>query len=282
METQLTLNELMQKAEELKVVPFLTELIKIVIDLKPIIDNINRQIEDNVNKMPEATMKLKEVTKATEYATTEIMNTLDGIYTKIDQIKDDIGKIDSESNDLLKKNSLEKLDSMVEDNNAIMMVLQVQDITSQQIAAVNHLLNAMQKRLTTLLTSFHTAEIVQLISTYNEISGNGSEVEQMHREIAFDPNAIHAISHKDTRQQDIDDLINQLQSGEISEEDLNQKSDSSVNIDKENVEVDNENSSDDSGSDDDFANLSNEEIDALFGGSGDIASQDDIDKLFNT
>jgi chemotaxis regulatin CheY-phosphate phosphatase CheZ len=250
---------LLKKAEELRalfvlgqrVIPFLEEIFLFVNDIKPLLDEINRSIQENLKKMPNASKQLSKVTEATEMATTEIMDIVDGLFYKSDIISSNLNKL-SEINNSTKGNPLkiieliskaidsnspaqelitqlsdeiktykkshdtefsdtvfatnDMLQSIKDDSNSIMMALQVQDITSQQIAAVNHLLQTVQGKLSQIMEKFQNSEISDLVqqSSHEE----QTNITELHRTIAFDPEAVDSITNKDTRQGDVDDLIN--------------------------------------------------------------------------
>jgi hypothetical protein len=99
------------------------------------------------------------------------------------------------------------LDSINLDSGSIMMSLQVQDITSQQLAAVNHLIGAVQDKLIKIIEKFETTNIDTLMSQEEKVSSN-SNVSKMHRAIAFDPDAVKTTAEKDQMQSSVDDLIN--------------------------------------------------------------------------
>lgn len=319
-----SLSELMKKAEELKVVPFLEDLVDIIKEIKPILNGINKSIEENVQKVPGATEKLSKVSEATEFATTEIMNTLDGVFGKTDNILKEVHSLRDSENmksgiaemlTKLKANESTKgfeqdlefaieylrsskenentendhvaniensINEIITESNNIMMSLQVQDITSQQIAAVNHLLKTMQIKLAKILMNFKTSEIAELMSLAAGFDEN-QNISKLHREIAFDPEAINAISGEKKRQQDVDDLVERSKRGDLSdnEEVHNQSSPSAQSdIDKMIAEASKEEEANPSSDE-----VSQDDIDALFGNSSvdlsDSASQDDIDNLFN-
>ncbi len=314
------INTLLRKADELKalfvlgqrVIPFLEELFIFVKDIKPMLDEITVSIHENLKKMPNASKQLSKVTEATENATNEIMDIVDGVIYKTDIISANLKKIEKMSNEksssplkildlilqalkndediqeLLPKLSKQVKDiksekspefktiikettNMVEsiqnDSSSIMMSLQVQDITSQQIAAVNHLLDTIQDKLNTIMKRFQSTEISDLMEqkpSYNE----RTNVSKMHRTIAFDPEAVDSISFKDTRQMEVDETIKEHNKGR-------------ADTDMMNLEA------------------SLEDIDALFAGKADstdvkeqnadvkeqdadeTVSQDDIDAMFS-
>ena len=253
------INLLLRKADELKalfilgqrVIPFLEEIFLFVNEIKPLLDDINSSIEENLRKMPSASKQLSKVTEATELATTEILDIVDGIVYKSDIISSNLKHLTGINNDSKKSpikileliaqttqdidefkdlqphlknaiNSLKSsqdvdftkivgdtekiLTSIKDDSTSIMFSLQVQDITSQQIAAVNHLLETIQGKLENILTKFQNTEISDLVNTSKEQSERAN-VTKLHRDIAFDPDAVDSLAMKDTRQDDVDMMM---------------------------------------------------------------------------
>lgn len=222
------INVLLSKAEELKalfvlgqrVVPFLEEIFIFIREISPILDGVNTAIEENMRKMPRASEQLSKVTEATELATTEIMDILDGFKYKCDVISgnlQDLNKTDSDENKQLVGNSETLLDSLRSDAGQIMLALQVQDITSQQLAAVKHLLMTVQSRLGSILNHFDAAKFSSVFKesaddkTAQEQPSGEDNVTAMHRTIAFDAEAIHAIQQKSSRQSDVEGILQAYQ-----------------------------------------------------------------------
>lgn len=254
------LNLLLQKADELRalfilgqrVIPFLEEIFVFVKEIQPLLDEINRSVADNLNKMPNASEQLSKVTQANEMATVEIMDVVDGILFKLDLMDKNsktffTNKSSTLNNsikllDILRRGimngsdlkpaihvinntikSLEDLNSNIteeylndnkkmhneirNDSNSIIMALQIQDITAQQIAAVNHMLGTIQSKLITILQHFQSTNIEDLVRSDKHID-DSVNVSTLHREIAFDPNAVEALNKDNNRQQNVDDLIN--------------------------------------------------------------------------
>jgi len=250
---------LLKKAEELKalfvlgqrVIPFLEEIFMFVNEIQPLLDEINQSIEENIKKMPNVSKQLSKVTEATEMATTEIMDIVDGVVYKTDiilkNVKEMAGSSDLSKNaplailkiiyesiqnnedfsvlepklreaiDQIKKQSskdhsklvddTEKLvQSIQEDSSAIMMSLQVQDITSQQIAAVNHLLITIQTKLESILQKFQETELSDIVG-FPDGYDERTNVSKLHRNIAFDPEAVDSYSSKDFRQDEVDKMM---------------------------------------------------------------------------
>lgn len=248
---------------EQKLVPFIEEIFKFVNDVKPLLDEINVSIRDNMDKMPNATRQLSKVTEANENATNEIMDMVDGIMDKAFKIdtnmqrmnainqntrifpktilkvlaeistgnfgKDEIlSKIKSEIQVCEDEN--QEFDDLVninkdlsqkisDESNAIMMALQVQDITAQQIAAVSFLMQNLNSRFSVFLENFDKLEVADVVPVAKkpvEIVENPN-ITQLHRTIAFDPDAIDTMT-KVSQQGDIDDLIASFDPNSLPEE----------------------------------------------------------------
>ncbi|MFN3306240.1 MAG: protein phosphatase CheZ [Candidatus Kapaibacteriota bacterium] len=251
---ELDIQSLLHKAEELKalfvlgqrVVPFLEELFSFIGEIQPLLNEINQSIQENLSKMPNLSKQLSKVTEATELATNEILDIIDGVFYKLDilstkneklhQIFNSLhnffkefsilvenknsGKISSDefANEALRQfNGLKKvfsldfefteikelLENIRADSTSIMLALQVQDITSQQIAAINHLLETVQNRLNTLLKKFSSSEVEQITKDTPDVIN----VTKLHREIAFDPDAVETLVGNSAKQEDIDKIF---------------------------------------------------------------------------
>lgn len=180
------INMLLQKAEELKalfvlgqrVIPFIEEIFIFIKETSPLLDEISSSIHENLQRMPKAAKQLSKVTEATESATNEIMDTVDGLVYKSGIISTNLAQIKSAATGnesiteeqfmRLINNSEELLKSVKQDSQGIMMALQVQDITSQQIAAVNSVLDAVQSRLGKLTKRLEVLEFADLVRTASD------------------------------------------------------------------------------------------------------------------
>lgn len=277
---ELDIQSLLRKAEELKalfvlgqrVVPFLEELFAFVGEIQPLLSEINQSIQENLSKMPNLSKQLSKVTEATELATNEILDIIDGVFYKLDILSTkneklqqlfniinnflaeftilvenkSSGKIslDEFADEAMQKfNSLKKaismgfefneiqelLENIRTDSTSIMLALQVQDITSQQIAAINYLLETVQVRLNALLKKFSSSDVEQVAKD----SADFINVTKLHREIAFDPDAVETLVGNSTKQEEIDRLF-QEQSNDASRTlnaEIDNKEDSSGAID---------------------------------------------------
>jgi len=174
-----------------KIIPIIQSLIDFMKDTVPMLENINTSISDSANKIPRAQNQIHDVTSATELATIEIMDIVDTISGDITKIEDDIkalinreekkkelftklrimlggnpqgieilDELDKESSTFTEMNQiLSTIQKTKSDAYNITIALQVQDITTQQLAAVNHLITSVQQRLSNLVLEIDTNEI---------------------------------------------------------------------------------------------------------------------------
>ncbi len=288
------IEKIIRKVEELKalfifgqrVMPFLEDLFYFVQEIAPLLDEINAQLKESSRKMPKAASQLSKVTEATEMATTEILDMVDGIIFKVNGIQTNLNRFksysdlqDDLSNRIQKRLSLleqkypddadiksmkelwEKVDQsgnildplqssqnymneIRQLSSNIMIALQVQDITAQQIASVNHLIESVQEKLSTLLTQLDSENLPELTEAQKVAI----------KKVAFDSNAVYTKAGE--RQHIADEVISQVKASPSVDEIIKEQNEEKVpETKKEEKKVNTA---------DDF----------------DIASQDDIDALF--
>lgn len=200
-----------------KIVPIIQSLIEFMKEVVPLLENINSSIADSTSQMPKAASQISNVTSATELATTEILDLVDensNFLSGIDTTINGIIKNQDEQRARLKKmfamlqgnpeaeaiisevlaadNQSEQLKTIQEeiakinnDNYKITLSLQVQDITSQQLAAVNHLISSVHLRLSSLVDDINQNDIEGDMKTLSvDLPTDGS----------FDPNASYETS----------------------------------------------------------------------------------------
>lgn len=185
------LEVLLGKIEELRALmifshrtlPFLEDVFTFVKEIVPLLDVLKSSVETTSEKLPHASLQLNKVTTATELASTEIMNIADGIATRTDKLrvalnhrKNAVARVEEALNRLPEAARLDpafaearavlhefvpldeqyvELESMQNDCTNIMIALQVQDITAQQIASVNQLMESVDEGLSRLLRNFN-------------------------------------------------------------------------------------------------------------------------------
>jgi len=108
-------------------------------------------------------------------------------------------------------NIIDKVRNISDDANSIINSLQIQDITAQQLAAVNHLLENIQSRLTGIIRNINADEYNDSIKQYDD----SIKISKLHRNIAFDPDAVDAITAN--RQDDIDAMFSAATNNNIDE-----------------------------------------------------------------
>lgn len=188
---------IVKKVEELRAlmvfaqrtIPFLEDVFSFVTEIVPLLDVLRSSVESTSEKLPKASKQLDKVTTATEMASTEILNIVEGMYAKIDRLraeqeqrrkavaeaKEAVQRLSEPAPDhrlsgdaatagdtalaLLEKMSptaeaTTELESIQSDCTNIMIALQVQDITAQQIAAVNTLMQSVDEGLNRLMRHF--------------------------------------------------------------------------------------------------------------------------------
>lgn len=211
-----------------KIIPIIQSLVSFMKDIIPLLENINTSIAESTNKMPQATVQISDVTNATEIATTEILDLVDSISNQVNEFEKKVNE--NEQKAAMQIRLLEKLQSQIsgnegaleivnelknmmvdtnhyeysrkmlnslrEDAYKITLSLQVQDITSQQLAAVNHLIQSVHIKLSRLVDDIENSDIKEeFLSSFN--------IETVH----FDANASYTKGNG--RQKEIDEIINQ-------------------------------------------------------------------------
>ncbi|MCF8240202.1 MAG: protein phosphatase CheZ [Melioribacteraceae bacterium] len=211
-----------------KVVPIIQNLIEFMKEIVPLLEQINTSIADSTKQMPKATYQINDVTSATELATNEILDLVDQISNTLERLEASVdGLIEqSKSRDELRIkllnvlagndeaisifNEYEKLQitsgeideykqiikSVSEDTYKITLSLQVQDITTQQLGAVNHLIVSVNNRLSSLIENIEKSD---LHSDIEELSI------ELPKDVHFDANATY--NNREGKQDAVDELI---------------------------------------------------------------------------
>lgn len=195
------MTELFEKLNDLKavfsygqkIIPVLQSLIDFMRDTVPLLETVNNSIAESTRQIPKASHHISDVTSATELATTEILDIVDLISNDVNSLEEKLAiekqKIENKHPifEKIKANlppteENKKLIEEYEANNAsleayaqfndiimntknnvfnITLSLQVQDITSQQLAAVNHLIENVQDKLAALISDLEHSEFPQ-------------------------------------------------------------------------------------------------------------------------
>jgi len=210
-----------------RLIPVIHSLGEFMKETVPLLENINKSIAESTSKIPRASNQIQSVTSATELATTEILDLVDVLNADLDSIqKTAIECVEKEKDkedflkslipflqkdnakvfveEFLDKNKLssnlhsvvDRIKKMKDDTNSITLSLQVQDITSQQLATVNHLIESVQQKLASLIEDFDNTNISDSSDKMNLPEG-----------ATFDPNARY--SKTTTQQNEADSIFNQ-------------------------------------------------------------------------
>jgi chemotaxis regulatin CheY-phosphate phosphatase CheZ len=214
----------------------LKEFIRVVQDVLPMLDLMKTTIEEGSSKIPKASDQLNNVTQATETATVEILNVLDSMSNRIQVFEqmlsqlavrnarlteigealsqrlktqpglEDIEKMWSEYSSMTLNTDLfvaasKSLSDEKADNMSIAMALQVQDITSQQIAGAIHLIESVRAQLTQVMSNFEQVGKPPSAGGGSTISGKPILPDTR----TFDTDA--QFTHSPQRQQRADDII---------------------------------------------------------------------------
>jgi chemotaxis regulatin CheY-phosphate phosphatase CheZ len=208
-------------------------------DTVPLLEDINSSLVESTSKIPKASDQLSNISSATELATTEILDIVDAISIDMDKIEKAVKNVkskeeeklliwqkiknkllsDASANELIKQ--FEELDTFIpvipglleifqkvkNDVYNITLSLQVQDITSQQLAAVNHLIESVRTSLASLMTHLDDSEIKSFDNFYEDLPKGGT----------FDPNAEFTRS---TERQDAADVLISSMNNKTSQDEI--------------------------------------------------------------
>jgi chemotaxis regulatin CheY-phosphate phosphatase CheZ len=207
-------------------------------DIIPVVEELKVSVDATSEKFPKASKQLDKVTHATEMASTEILNTLETMFAKLEEmtarhndqqsrtklLAGTIHAVDAQLTacdpDALKSEQLAKIQAawgkhraallLPEDGFAealqglqsnctnIMMALQVQDITAQQIASVNRMMQSVDQGLNKLMKHFSEVPASAVPGQYDHA----------HLDIQFDDGADFFGS--EDRQKAADELVESI------------------------------------------------------------------------
>ncbi|HVO72399.1 MAG TPA: protein phosphatase CheZ [Ignavibacteriaceae bacterium] len=247
MKTFENMNQLFSKLDELKIVfgkgikliPIIQSLIDFMKEIVPLINNLTQSIEESNSKIPKATNQITKVTEATELATTEILDIVDKMSADISDTAEMLKKVmerDKKKSEILQKikaaipadskieelfNEYEKLEKnkialntigeslqkIKADAYNITMSLQVQDITSQQLAAVKHLIGSVQMKLVSLNNNLIEANLDNIelkLTSEHSFDANADYTKSPERQEMADS---IITSHNSTSQTEVDKLF---------------------------------------------------------------------------
>jgi chemotaxis regulatin CheY-phosphate phosphatase CheZ len=211
----------------------MNHLLNVLKDIMPMLDEIKNTVENTSSNIPKASKQLSTVTQATENATIEILDVVDDMGNRIEKVEKKLKEIENNLRDkeLLAKRILQFVDSFGDEQKELVsiirkdlvllteqtcnaeiltalcqeladarglsmniaMSLQVQDITSQQIEGVRHMIESVRTQLGNAVGRFDGKELEQpLVDTKK----------------SFDSDAKY--STDGSRQEDADSIIAQF------------------------------------------------------------------------
>ncbi len=270
---------------------FIDQLFVCINDISPLVNRLNVSISEAIHPASTVSENISKVSEANELATIDIMNMLDDTsekcstalaslndlknstldydvaflkatmllienndnQTAIELLKGKINSLD-EGEKSMKVAELEAaFNTIIMNAQGIMMALQVQDITTQQLAAIDNTVSTIQTKINSILKMSANVDTTQGAAAATDLTKLNENIAQLHREVVFDPKAINNMG-TENNQDDVDELLAQF-----AEANSNAEKDSSP--------------------------ISQDDIDALFTGGKDEddsspISQDDIDAKF--
>lgn len=306
--SQKHVQEFLDKLEEIRAVfvlgrrslPFLEDTMQFVEDITVLLEEVNKTIQTRSGHMGKATDQLKSVSEATEVATDEILDYTDQVLSKLDvlqegmeasrQQSEEVAAADEQLLSLLrnelgeehealfgkveeitdKKRALredwtaqvdeskEELSEIRRKMNQITMSLQVQDITEQQLSSVNHLIETVRTRIDALLDDLGSGEV----ASKDMPSGTSS------RTATFNENARY--DHSSERQEVADQAVAESTNGSSSGTESTSTSGSAASQSDIDDMFGDQGGTEDTETEDDGGGQ----------GGGEMASQEDIDELF--
>ncbi len=181
-----------------EIIPFLSDLFSFLKGIIPLISEMNHSLQDTAHKLPTASDRIEDVTKATEYATVEILDALDRISTSLENLQD-----------LKQDEQTDNINYMHEEIASIVNALQFQDITSQKLEHANKILSAIYEKFTGLFASLEAAKLSTSIGNQVlEVIDNEVDPElRQQAQTTFQQETEDTIHHEDISQDDIDSLF---------------------------------------------------------------------------
>lgn len=293
---------------------FIEHLFEFISDISPLVNKMNQSISEAIQPAANVSDNISKVSEANEMATIDIMNLLDDTSAKSSEAMSSLQNLNDsfiESRKdflidllgILRKKDIKTAEKIVIKEMAnlsdgaqsreikeiedafnttimnaqeIMMALQVQDITTQQLAAIDSTVRTIQSKIQGIIkmtSSLDTSGGVSATADLNAISDN---ISQLHRQVVFDPKAINQLSSGENNQAEVDDLLNSFNAGADTTENKKEE-DSAANEEISADDIDNlfagNNGKKDTPKKEEEGKETPED-------SGESISQDDIDALF--
>ncbi|HUI63357.1 MAG TPA: protein phosphatase CheZ [Bacteroidota bacterium] len=215
----------------------LDNFVKVVSEVVPLLDTVKVSLQESAGTIPKASMQLDNVTRATENATVEILDVLERMTARMDAMGSAITRLRESEGE--RESALKHIDSLIAeasgsqpgllehwkvfrtsfarqgstdelesqfaavraDAMSIAMALQVQDITSQQIAGVSQVIESVRLRLDKVLQAFGEERLAPAAA---QTVGRSSEHFNGDAEYTREPN----------RQEHADEIVERFKRGD--------------------------------------------------------------------
>ena len=166
-----------------QVFPYLENVLKFIRSILPTVNKMEEFLPSTSGKLPEAAQNLGKVTEATEMASTEIMDLVEKVMNKLNEVSEM-----KAANEAMKNTISECNDDLFN----ILNALQFQDITSQQIESIKSIIASVNN------------DLIKLVSDFKNLKVTSIEV----KEGAFDKKAVFDRKTAEERQKEVDELFN--------------------------------------------------------------------------
>lgn len=145
-----------------KYMPQIAKLVFFIEEIIPLLQTIHANLHQSTELIPSATEKLDKVTNATELATTEVMDIVDNVISRLNVITEKVDAIEAGAGNPDAAGTIsesiagirDEINGSQDDLFSIMNALQFQDITTQQINSIGSVIESVYSKLTELLQGF--------------------------------------------------------------------------------------------------------------------------------
>jgi len=180
-----------------------------ILDIMDNLSNLTREIKEILNN--KSIVNIQSKYRNELLASIRNLETIDKQNTILAEIENTFYMMDAETAREIQNtnNKIENILQKIEDDSLkVVLNLQVQDISSQQLAAVNHLIVTVQEKLFNIIKQFDDYQISDL--ELSNISNSAKNI----KEGTFDPDAIESYSETTEKQSAIDEIIKSHKSKE--------------------------------------------------------------------
>jgi len=241
----LEVENILQKAAEMKVfceygqrtIPVLDEIAAFISEISPAIEELKAVLEVAMVNIPKAANQLTRVTEATEQATTQILNTLDKMVVKLEDLITAVST-STKSKDL--DNLINKMSALVKalvdksgwDNDVVQLAetwdSMAKSLKAAGIADLEYILKNLQDDCTEIMMALQVQDITQqhIGTVMGTIQSVAEELQRITKGFFGEPMKKEAVINLDLppnpelvseqeRKKMVDELLNKARSGQI-------------------------------------------------------------------